>query len=98
MKVTHELRESQRRAILMGRRDAAGRLAMFVMMMGKHADQAGKAAGIVPLPMTRSDIAGFLDRRSKASAAPPPSWNGAFRNLRPASRANRRSGGSGPSG
>ena len=60
VKVTHELRESQRRAILMGRRDAAGRLAMFVMMMGKHADQAGKAAGIVPLPMTRSDIAGFL--------------------------------------
>lgn len=60
VKVTHELRESQRRAILVNRRDAAGRLAMFITMMEKHANPAGQAACIVPLPMTRSDIAGFL--------------------------------------
>ena len=33
MKVTHELRESQRRAILVNRRDSAGRLAMFIAHM-----------------------------------------------------------------
>jgi CRP/FNR family transcriptional regulator, anaerobic regulatory protein len=60
VKVTHELRESQRRAILINRRDAAGRLAMFVALMGKRMDEAGKGTRIVPLPMTRSDIAGFL--------------------------------------
>jgi CRP/FNR family transcriptional regulator, anaerobic regulatory protein len=59
-KVTHELRESQRRAILINRRDAAGRLAMFVALMRTHADRTAKSDGQVPLPMTRSDIAGFL--------------------------------------
>jgi CRP-like cAMP-binding protein len=59
-KVTHELRESQRRAIMVNRRDAAGRLAMFVALMGAHADAAEAASRDVPLPMTRSDIAAFL--------------------------------------
>jgi CRP-like cAMP-binding protein len=58
VKVTHELRESQRRAILINRRDAVGRLAMFVTLMG---EQEGTSAGRdVALPMTRSDIAGYL--------------------------------------
>ena len=59
-KITHELRESQRRAILVGRRDAAGRLAMFVSLMAERLDCLPTGAKIVPLPMTRSDIAGFL--------------------------------------
>jgi CRP-like cAMP-binding protein len=63
VKVTHELRESQRRAILVNRRDAAGRLAMFVAMMREHVDAA---ATEVPLPMTRSDIAGFLGLSSES--------------------------------
>lgn len=58
-KVTHELRESQRRAVLIGRRDAAGRLAMFLAKMSEHRDP-GASPDDIPLPMTRSDIAGFL--------------------------------------
>jgi CRP/FNR family transcriptional regulator, anaerobic regulatory protein len=57
-KVTHELRESQRRAILVSRRDAVGRLAMFVVLMSKRLAQDSEPH--VPLPMTRSDIADFL--------------------------------------
>ena len=59
-KVTHELRESQRRAIVVGRRDAAGRLAMFVWLMAERLDCLATGGKVVPLPMTRSDIAGFL--------------------------------------
>jgi CRP-like cAMP-binding protein len=61
VKVTHELRESQRRDVMLNRRDAAGRLAMFVAWM--HSRQAASATGgghDVSLPMTRSDIAAFL--------------------------------------
>jgi CRP/FNR family transcriptional regulator len=59
-KVTHELRESQHRSVVISRRDAAGRLAMFVVLMS-HRDLArGADARLIPLPMTRSDIAGFV--------------------------------------
>jgi CRP-like cAMP-binding protein len=60
VKVTHELRESQRRAILVNRRDAAGRLATFVVSMGERVATLGPCGRVVPLPMTRSDIAAFL--------------------------------------
>jgi CRP/FNR family transcriptional regulator len=60
MKVTHELREAQRRSILISRRDAAGRLAMFVFEMGQRHERAVANTHVVTLPMTRSDIAGFL--------------------------------------
>jgi CRP/FNR family transcriptional regulator len=72
-KVTHELRESQRRAIIINRRDAAGRLAMFVALMSAHAESATVGGRDVPLPMTRSDIAAFLglslESVSRAAAA-----------------------------
>ena len=71
-KVTHALRESQRRAILISRRDAAGRLAMFVAMVAEHLGPAGIGVRVVELPMTRSDISGFLglspDSVSRAAA------------------------------
>jgi CRP/FNR family transcriptional regulator, anaerobic regulatory protein len=57
-KVTHELRESQRRTIILGRRDAAGRLAMFLVMLKEHLGQ--KPRDVIPLPMTRADIGGYL--------------------------------------
>ena len=60
VKVTHELRESQRRAILVNRRDAAGRVAMFVALMAERVATSGPYGRVVPLPMTRSDIAAFL--------------------------------------
>jgi CRP/FNR family transcriptional regulator len=59
MKVTHELREAHRRSVLITRRDASGRLAMFISQMAAREGPSG-ATRVVPLPMTRSDIAGFL--------------------------------------
>jgi CRP/FNR family transcriptional regulator len=59
-KLTHELRESQRRAILIRRRDAVGRLAMFLARMGEHPHAGAGSHLEVPLPMTRSDIADYL--------------------------------------
>jgi CRP-like cAMP-binding protein len=73
MKVTHELRESQRRAILLNRRDAAGRLAMFLARMDESDGGASPGSHVVPLPMTRCDMAGFLglspESVSRAAAA-----------------------------
>ena len=59
-KVTHELREAQRRAVLVNRRDAVGRLATFIALMGERDAESGSRVRHVHLPMTRSDIAGFL--------------------------------------
>ena len=59
-KVTHELRESQRRAILLNRRDAAGRLAMFLGLISHRAGRSVGREWEIPLPMSRTDIAGFL--------------------------------------
>ena len=71
-KVTHELRDSQRRAILINRRDAAGRLAMFITLMRENMACTPSADREVPLPMSRSDIANFLglslESVSRASA------------------------------
>ena len=58
-KVTHELREAQRRAIVVSRRDAAGRLAMFLLMIKTDLEDAADP-GTIPLPMSRSDIADYL--------------------------------------
>lgn len=59
-KVTHELRESQRRAVLINRRDAAGRLAMFIEVMAARRDRLTRREREVPLPMSRTDIADYL--------------------------------------
>lgn len=64
-KVTYELREAQRRSIVLTRRDAAGRLAMFLTMMRKQ--QRGKATReLIPLPMSRSDVAAFIGHSLEA--------------------------------
>lgn len=60
VKVTHELREAQRKAIIVNRRDAAGRLAMFIALMRLRNPPFGAGGDVVSLPMTRSDIGGFL--------------------------------------
>lgn len=60
-KITHELRESQRRSVLLGRRDAAGRLAMFLAIMADHAPLETRHTPFIALPMTKSDIAGFVN-------------------------------------
>jgi CRP/FNR family transcriptional regulator, anaerobic regulatory protein len=70
-KVTHELRESQRRAVLINRRDAAGRLAMFIELMAARRDRSTCGEREVPLPMSRTDIADYLglSRESVSRAA-----------------------------
>ena len=59
-KVTHELRDAQRRAILINRRDAVGRMAMFITMMRRELQLIAPTDREVPLPMSRSDIANYL--------------------------------------
>ena len=72
VKVTHELRVAQRRTILVNRRDAAGRLAMFLVFVRNHLGHGDADESRVPLPMSRTDIAGFvglsLESVSRASA------------------------------
>ena len=58
-KVIHELRELQFRVIVLGRRSAAGRVAMFLTMLEKNL-YGPTPTGVIPLHMTRSDIAGYL--------------------------------------
>jgi CRP-like cAMP-binding protein len=57
--LAHELRESQRRAILITRRDAPGRLAMFLRGVGRHLADVDEP-DVIALPMSRSEIAEFL--------------------------------------
>lgn len=59
-KVTHELREAQRRTILVSRRDAPGRLAMFLRKLGKHLQPNAEDPEVIALPMSRSEIAEYL--------------------------------------
>jgi CRP-like cAMP-binding protein len=71
-KILHELRESQRRAILLNRRDAPGRLAMFLALMAARQGSAAAHDVKVALPMSRSDIADYtglsLESISRAAA------------------------------
>jgi CRP-like cAMP-binding protein len=57
-KLTHELRKSQRHTLLVSRRDATGRLAMFLRMLQQHGHQRNDA--IIEFPMSRSDAANYL--------------------------------------
>jgi CRP/FNR family transcriptional regulator len=58
-KLTHELREAQRQSIILARRDATGRIAMFFEMLARDVWQKRPGAPI-PTPMSRSDIADFV--------------------------------------
>ena len=61
-KITHELRESQRQVMVLTRRDAVGRLAMFLASLERDTvglDHRG-ARTLFPLPMSRTDIGSYL--------------------------------------
>ena len=60
-KAVHEVREQQRKAIIVARRDAPGRVGMFIDMLRQRRASGRAADDIVPLPMTRSDIADYLN-------------------------------------
>jgi CRP/FNR family transcriptional regulator len=58
-KLTHEIRESQRRVIMLARPDAIGRLAMFFITL-RDRNTESKTRDLVPVPMSRSDIAAYV--------------------------------------
>ena len=64
-KVTHELRESQRRSIIIGRRSATGRIAMFLHMLETN-NASDPGADLIALPMSRSDIANYVGLSAEA--------------------------------
>jgi CRP/FNR family transcriptional regulator, anaerobic regulatory protein len=55
-KLTHEVREAQRQTIVIGRKDAIGKLTMFIRQLQREP----QASPDIELPMTRSDIASYL--------------------------------------
>ena len=59
-KVTHELRESQRQTITIGRRDAVGRVVMFLRQVERDSGAPSCRFCEIELPMSRSDIASYL--------------------------------------
>jgi len=58
-KVVHVLREAQHHSIIIGRRDAVGRLAMLLRLLQKQSLPRGRSRDIA-VPMSRSDIASYL--------------------------------------
>ena len=61
-KITHELREAQRQAMVLTRRDAVGRLAMFLTSLERDTDthERDGARRLFALPMSRTDIGSYL--------------------------------------
>jgi CRP-like cAMP-binding protein len=59
-KIVDELRQAQRKSIIVARRDAAGRVAMFVDML-RHTAGHSTSHDFIEIPMSRSDIGDFLN-------------------------------------
>jgi CRP/FNR family transcriptional regulator len=59
VKLCHELRESQRHALLLTQRHAITRIAMFLKLQELHQSTSEQESDEIYLPMTRSDIADF---------------------------------------
>jgi CRP/FNR family transcriptional regulator len=62
-KVTNELRELQRQQIVVTRRDAPGRVAMFLRMLDQQRRRDGN---VIDIPMSRTDIAQYLSLSPEA--------------------------------
>ena len=59
-KVVETLREAQRKSIIVARRDAAGRVAMFLDLL-RHLGDKKSLPTRIELPMSRADIGGYLN-------------------------------------
>jgi CRP/FNR family transcriptional regulator len=57
---SHELSLAQEQMVLLGRRSAEERLAVFIMSLLKRFRRVGHTSVTLPLPMSRQDIADFL--------------------------------------
>jgi CRP/FNR family transcriptional regulator len=60
-KIVHEVRQQQHRGLIVARRDAAGRVAMFIDVLRQMRQTGGRVPDLVDIPMTRSDIADYLN-------------------------------------
>jgi CRP-like cAMP-binding protein len=60
-KLVHALRQAQRKSIIVARRDAPGRIAMFVDMLRRGVDGDDHPRDLVELPMARADIGDYLN-------------------------------------
>jgi CRP/FNR family transcriptional regulator len=58
--ISNELAAAHDLLLTTGQRSAAERLAAFLLAMARRAERNGQDAGIIDLPMTRSDIGDFL--------------------------------------
>ena len=59
-KLVDELRQAQRKTIILQRRDAVGRIAMFLDLL-HHVSRDPQTPNRINLPMTRTDIGAFLN-------------------------------------
>ncbi|WP_268995456.1 helix-turn-helix domain-containing protein [Microvirga roseola] len=57
---SHELSLAQEQMVVLGRRSAEERLAVFLMSLLKRFTRLGQGSITLPLPMSRQDIADFL--------------------------------------
>jgi len=64
-KVTHELRQAQRHSIVVSRKDAVGRVAMFLRALDDQEVQRERP-GVIDLPMNRADVADYLGLSAEA--------------------------------
>jgi CRP/FNR family transcriptional regulator len=60
-KIVHDVRQQQHRALIVARRDAAGRVAMFIDVLRQMREVGGRVQDLVDIPMTRSDIGDYLN-------------------------------------
>ena len=59
-KLTHELRESQRQSLIVARRDASGRVAMFFDLIAREGHHGNLPPEMLRMPMSRADLANFV--------------------------------------
>lgn len=65
-RLTHDLREEERHGLLLARHDAIGKIAMFIAMLERREQFAGRRLPGLHLPMSRSDIADYAGLSAEA--------------------------------
>lgn len=59
-RASNELAEAQEQMLLLGRKTAKERIASFLLLLSRRAEQRGESADPVFVPMNRTDIADYL--------------------------------------
>lgn len=92
-KLCHELREAQRHAFLLARRNALARVAMFLELLERHQAARDESTKELYIPMSRSDVADYAGMSLEAVSRSFRTLAGrgiiAFRNKRSVKIADR---------